>query len=210
MDIVIATRNPKKFRELKALLVPPHTRALSAIQWHSLEDYPRVPPVREDGATFRDNAVKKARATARATKCLAIADDSGLEVDVLNGAPGVRSARFSGRHGHDASNNAKLLRLLRGVAPSRRTARFRCVLVLANPHRIVAVTEGVWEGRIAEAPAGRQGFGYDPIFFIPGRRKTSAQLPPRLKNRLSHRGKAARAMRAQLRRLGTQTNWLRK
>lgn len=194
MDIVIATRNPKKFRELKALLTIPQVR------WRSLQDYPRVPAVREDGATFRDNAVKKARAVARATGHLALADDSGLEVDALRGAPGVRSARFAGRHGNDAANNTKLLRLLRGVLMSKRGARFRCVLALADLRRLLVVTEGVWNGRIARAPAGRRGFGYDPVFSVPRLGKTSAQLPPRVKNRLSHRGKAARAMRAQLRR----------
>lgn len=198
VNIVIATRNPKKFRELKALLMTPRPRHLAGLRWRSLEEYPRLPAVREDGATFRDNAVKKARAVARFTGCLAIADDSGLEVDVLSGAPGVQSARFAGGHGDDAANNAKLLRLLQGMAPSRRTARFRCALALAGPHKILAVTEGAWEGRIARAPAGCGGFGYDPIFLIPRLGKTSAQLPPRLKNRLSHRGKAAHAMRSQL------------
>ncbi len=193
LSIVIATRNPKKFRELKALLATP------GVRWRSLKDYPTVPAVREDGATFRDNAVKKARAVARATGCLVLADDSGLEVDALRGAPGVRSARFAGRHGDDAANNTKLLRLLQGVASSKRTARFRCVLALASPHRVLAFTEGVWNGRIAHAPAGRHGFGYDPIFVVPRLGKTSAQLPPRVKNRLSHRGQAARAMRSQLR-----------
>lgn len=195
MNVVIATSNPKKFRELKALLTVPGMR------WWSLADYPLLPSVREDGATFRDNAVKKARAAARATECFAIADDSGLEVDALNGAPGVRSARFSGRHGDDAANNARLLQLLGNVVVSRRTARFRCVLALASPQKIVAVTEGVWSGRIALTPAGHRGFGYDPIFFLPGLRRTSAQLPPAVKHRLSHRGCAARAMHRHLRRL---------
>lgn len=195
MNVVIATSNPKKFRELKALLTVP------GVRWRSLADYPLLPSVREDGATFRDNAVKKARAAARATGCFAIADDSGLEVDALNGAPGVRSARFSGRHGDDAANNAKLLRLVQGIVPSKRTARFRCVLALASPQKIVAVTEGAWSGRIAFAPAGHRGFGYDPIFFLPGLRRASAQLPPAVKHRLSHRGRAARAMRRHLRRL---------
>lgn len=201
ITIVIATRNPKKFRELKALLATPRLKAFAVVRWRSLAGYPSLPPVRENGSTFRDNAVKKARAVARFTRCLALADDSGLEVEALHGAPGVRSARFAGRHGDDAANNAKLLRKLSGVATSRRGAQFRCVLALAGPRDLLAVTEGVWRGRVAEAPAGRRGFGYDPIFFLPRLGTTSAQLPPTLKNRLSHRGRAARVMHRHLLRL---------
>jgi XTP/dITP diphosphohydrolase len=193
--IVIATRNPKKFRELRVLLTAP------GVRWRALADFPHAPSVREDQATFRANAVKKARAVARATGCWALADDSGLEVDLLKGAPGVRSARFSGRHGNDAANNANVLRLLRGVPMHQRGARFQCVLALAAPHRLLTVSEGAWEGRIALAPVGRNGFGYEPIFWLPRRRKTSAQLSRGLKHRVSHRGQAARAMRRHLRRL---------
>lgn len=201
MDVIIATRNPKKFRELKALLIAPRLKGFAQVRWRSLAGHPSMPPVREDGSTFRDNAVKKARAVARFTGCLALADDSGLEVEALGGGPGVRSARFAGGHGDDAANNVKLLRKLYGVATSRRGAQFRCVLALAGPRGLLALTEGVWRGRVAEAPAGRRGFGYDPIFFLPRLGKTSAQLPPALKNRLSHRGRAAREMRRHLLRL---------
>ncbi|HBH97499.1 MAG TPA: non-canonical purine NTP pyrophosphatase, RdgB/HAM1 family [Candidatus Omnitrophica bacterium] len=203
MNVVIATRNPEKFRELKTLLAAPRLKAFAQVRWRSLEDHPSRPSVREDASTFRGNAVKKARAIARFTHCLALADDSGLEVEALGGGPGVRSARFAGRHGDNAANNAKVLRLLRGVAASRRGAQFRCVLALAGPRGLLAVTEGIWRGRVAEAPAGRRGFGYDPIFFLPRLGKTSAQLAPALKNRLSHRGHAARAMRRHLLRLLT-------
>lgn len=187
--IVIATRNRHKVRELTALL------DVRGIRWWSLGTFPHLPPIPERGRTFRANAIAKARAVARLTGEWALADDSGLEVDALDGAPGVRSARFAGRHGDDQANNAKLLRLLDGQPPPRRTARFRCVLALASPSKLLAVTEGVWEGRIAEQPTGRRGFGYDPIFLIPRLGKTSAQLPASVKNRLSHRGRTARRMR---------------
>ncbi len=167
----------------------------------SLAGYQRLPAVRETGRTFEANAVKKARAIARATGCLVIADDSGIEVEALGGAPGVRSARFAGRHGDDAANNRTLLRLLHGAPLSQRQARYRCALALANPTKLLAVVEGAWAGRIAREPAGQGGFGYDPIFWLPSRRKTVAQLPAAVKHRLSHRAQAARRMRAVLRRL---------
>lgn len=197
-EIVIATRNPKKFRELQALV------RCAGVRWRSLAEFPEAPPVHEHHATFEANAAKKARTAARATGRWALADDSGLEVDALRGAPGVRSARFAGRHGDDVANNAKLLRLLDGVPARRRGAQFRCVLALADARRLLAVTEGRWRGRIARAPRGRHGFGYDPVFLLPRQRKTAAELAPSVKNRLSHRGQAARRMRAVLqRRLAT-------
>jgi len=199
VDIVIATRNPKKLRELKALLTLP------GVRWRSLADFPHGRDVRERGRTFAQNAITKARAVAKATGRWAIADDSGLEVDVLDGAPGVYSARFAGRHGDDDANNAKLLKLLAHIPPARRSARFRCVIALASPRQLLAVTEGRWEGRIAFAPKGRGGFGYDPVFLVPRRGQTAAQLPPALKHRLSHRGKAVRRMQRQLRRLVQET-----
>ena len=199
VEIIIATGNPKKFRELAALLTVP--RLPQRVRWRSLREMPRMPSVREDGRTFRDNALKKARVVARRTGGWVIADDSGLEVDALGGAPGVRSARFAGRHGDDRANNAKLLHLLHGVPGAQRRARFRCVLALADPRRVLAVTEGVWTGHIATALRGRRGFGYDPLFLVPRLGKTSAQLPPTVKNRLSHRGRAVRAMHRRLARL---------
>lgn len=192
VHIVMATRNPHKFRELAALVAVP------GISWHSLAAFPSVGSIREDGRTFAANAIKKARAVARATKHLALADDSGLEVDALDGEPGVRSARFAGRHGDDAANNAKLLRLLDGRPASQRRARYRCVLALASPTRLLAVTEGQLVGRIALRPAGRGGFGYDPIFVVLRRGITVAQLSAEAKNRISHRAIAARRMRRHL------------
>lgn len=188
-DIVIATRNPKKFRELNALLSVP------GIRLRSLAAFPGAPRVAERGRTFRDNAITKAVRIANATRQMTIADDSGLEVAALGGVPGVRSARFAGRHGDDRTNNAKLLRLLNGLAPAKRRARFRCVLALASPTTVLQVTEGTLEGRIATEPKGRRGFGYDPIFLVPRLGKTVAQLPTRVKHRISHRAMAARRMR---------------
>lgn len=189
LEIVIATRNAGKFRELKALL------AIPGVRWHSLDGL-HVPTIREDGRTFEDNAVKKARVIAKTTGKLVVADDSGLEVDALGGAPGVRSARFAGRHGHDHANTAKVLRLLRTLPSSQRTARFRCVLALANPTHVVAVREGILRGRITEIPKGRRGFGYDPIFLVPRFCRTTAELSLADKNRISHRARAARRLRA--------------
>lgn len=195
LDIVIATRNPHKFRELKQLLDVP------GIRWHSLEEFPGVGRVKERGRTFDANAKKKALAVAKATGCLALADDSGLEVAALGQAPGVRSARFAGGHGDDQANNNKLLRLLGRRPLSLRRARYRCVLALASPQGIIRVVQGAWEGRIAFRPAGVRGFGYDPVFLVPQFGKTVGQLPSRVKQRLSHRAVAARRMLAVLRRL---------
>jgi XTP/dITP diphosphohydrolase len=195
LRLVIATRNRGKFRELAGLC------RLRGIRWYSLAEFPHAPPVREDGRTFEANARKKARAAARVTGMLALAEDSGLEVEALRWGPGVRSARFAGRHGDDRANNARLLRRLRGLPLTRRRARYRCVLALASPSRVLAVTRGRWAGWIAERPRGHRGFGYDPVFLVPGAGKTVAELPASVKRRLSHRAAAARAMRPVLRRL---------
>ena len=189
LDVVIATANPKKFKELRAVLRAP------GIRLRSLQEWPGVRPPAEHGTTFLANAALKARAAARATGLPAVADDSGLEIDALGGAPGVRSARFAGRHGDDAANNRKVLRLLQGVPARRRGAAFRCVLALAAPRKLLAVAKGAIRGRIAAAPRGSRGFGYDPIFFVPRLGKTTAELSPAMKHRISHRGQAARRMR---------------
>ncbi|MBE3586254.1 MAG: XTP/dITP diphosphatase [Thermoanaerobacter sp.] len=189
MKLVLATRNPGKVRELSQLLSPLGYEVLS------LEHFPGVPEVVEDGATFKDNAVKKATAVARHTGQLALADDSGLEVDYLGGAPGVRSARFAGEGHDDRANNEKLLRLLAGVPPEKRTARFRCVVAVATPEGKVLTTEGTCEGIIAEEPRGEGGFGYDPLFYVPSCGKTFAELEPEVKNRISHRGRALALMK---------------
>ncbi len=195
LHIVIATRNRHKVRELKALL------PVRGIRWHSLKDFPHVRAVEETGRTFDANAAQKSRAVARATGYLALADDSGIEVDALGGAPGIRSARFAGRHGDDAANNRKLLRLLGDRPLGQRRARYRCSLALASPARLIALARGAWSGRIALRPAGHRGFGYDPIFLVPRMGKTVGQLPQRVKQRLSHRAASARRLRPVLQRL---------
>ncbi len=195
LEIVIASGNAHKVRELKRLIAVP------GIRFRSLTEFPRMPALRETGRTFRANAELKARAVAKATGHLALADDSGLEVEALGWGPGIRSARFAGRHGDDRANNAKLLRLLRGLPPSGRKARYRCALVLAAPSGIVAAAHGDWLGRIALEPRGRGGFGYDPVFVVPRLAKTVGQLPAGLKARLSHRAAAARRIRPVLQRL---------
>jgi len=199
IHIVIATRNHHKFAELRELLPK------RGIRWHSLAEFPNAPSVRENGRSFEANAIKKARAVAKATGWLAVADDSGLEVDALGGDPGIRSARYAGRHVDDAANNRKLLRMLKEVPPSRRRARYCCVLAVADSRRVLAAVEGRWAGRIAEAPAGRAGFGYDPIFWLPKLNKTVAQLPRRRKQRLSHRAAAARRLWPALQRFSRST-----
>lgn len=195
LDVVIATRNRYKVRELSGLLRVP------GVRWHSLEAFEGLEDVPERGRTFRANAIAKARAVARATGCLALADDSGLEVDALGGAPGVRSARFAGAHGDDGANNRKLLQQLKGLSLRSRGARYQCVLALADPHRLIAVTAGQWRGRIAERLAGRNGFGYDPVFLVPRYGKTVGQLLARIKQRVSHRAAAAHRLRPILARL---------
>lgn len=200
MRLVLATRNRHKVLELIRLLRVP------GITWHSLAEFPSTPNLPERGRTFFANAASKARAASAATGLLALADDSGLEVDGLDGAPGVRSARFAGRQGDDAANNRKLLKLARKLSPCGRRARYRCVLVLADARRPLAVGEGAVEGEITLEPKGRMGFGYDPLFWLPKQGRTMAQIPLNDKNRISHRAQACRAMRLQLRRFVQQLN----
>jgi XTP/dITP diphosphohydrolase len=154
-----------------------------------------MPEAVEDADTFEGNAVKKATHYSTLTGILTLADDSGLEVDALNGAPGVHSARFAGPDAKDHANNMKLQEELIGVPDAKRTARFRCVLALAKGSEVVATTTGTIEGLITTAPAGSNGFGYDPYFYLPDRGCTAAELSPEQKNKISHRGQALRAMR---------------
>ena len=159
-----------------------------------------VASVEETGSTFVENALLKARHAAAATGFAAIADDSGLEVDALGGAPGVYSARYAGDGADDAANNAKLLAELRAIQPLSRSARYRCVLVFVSGPDEAAplIAEGTWEGQIGSAARGSGGFGYDPYFFLPDLGVTAAELEPADKNRLSHRGLALRVLREQL------------
>lgn len=191
--LVIATGNPGKLREFRALL---EGLPFEPVDQSSLG----VPGAVETGSTFLDNALLKARHAAQATGDPAIADDSGLEVDALGGAPGVYSARYAGPEAGDAANNAKLLQALRGIPPARRHARYRCVLVYVDGPDDPAPrqAEGSWDGIIVDAPRGHGGFGYDPHFWIPDLGMTAAELDPREKNRLSHRARALTELRAQL------------
>ncbi len=168
------------------------------VQILSLADLSPLPPVEEDGRTFLENALKKARTVAHHTGRLTIADDSGLEVDYLKGAPGMRSARFAGEEASDADNNRKLLQRLEGVPPLRRGAAFRCVIAVVDPQGKEAWVEGVCKGVVGEQERGSHGFGYDPLFIIPELGKTLAELPLLEKNRISHRGKALAALKKAL------------
>ncbi len=182
--IVLATRNEGKVRELQQLL--------SGTGFHvlSLAGFPNAPEVVEDGNTFEDNAIKKAREVAVAMGKTTLADDSGLVVDYLDGAPGVHSARFAGPGHNDAANNRKLLQLLSGVPPQQRTARFCCVMAIATPDGQVATTQGTCKGIIIDQLKGENGFGYDPLFYVPRYCKTFAELDSATKNTISHRGRA--------------------
>ncbi|MFQ5893415.1 MAG: XTP/dITP diphosphatase [Nitrospinota bacterium] len=190
--LVVATRNAGKLKEIRAIL------SGLPVEVVSLADYPDLAPVEEDGATFEANAVKKAVHVARATGCLTLADDSGIEVDALDGAPGIASARFAGPEATDAANNAKLLRLLADVPEADRTARFRCVVAIATLEGRVEVAEGVCEGLVAHGELGEKGFGYDPLFLVPAYGLTFGELPEGIKNAISHRGRALQATRKAL------------
>jgi XTP/dITP diphosphohydrolase len=194
VKILLASGNLKKLREIGA--------ELSRLDVHVVtpREIGGIPDVDEDQPTFRGNAAKKAIAAARHAAMWALADDSGLEVDALDGAPGVRSARFAGVHGDDAANNAHLLELLRGVPEGRRGARFVCALALARPDGTLALeVEGVARGRILHEPRGTHDFGYDPLFELvePGFAETGrafAELELHEKARVSHRGRALREL----------------
>ena len=191
--VVLASGNTGKLRELAELLAP---LGLS-LEPQSAFNVPEVP---EDGLSFVENAIIKARAAARHSGLPAIADDSGLEVDYLGGAPGIHSARYAGDG--DAANNARLLKELEGVPEVERTSRFQCVLVYMR-HELdptPLICQGTWEGSILFEPVGDNGFGYDPLFFVPEHNCSSAQLPTELKNRISHRAKASRRLYDALRR----------
>ena len=186
MKLLVATRNRHKLDEIRAILSLPGIELVGA-DAHAQP----LPEVIEDAATFEGNAIKKARTLCDASGLWTLADDSGLEVDVLGGAPGVFSARYAGEGAGDSANNARLLRELEGLDDRR--ARFRCVLALAAPDGRVWTVEGRCEGRIARAPSGAGGFGYDPLFHPDGGTCSFAELPPGEKNRISHRARALAA-----------------
>jgi XTP/dITP diphosphohydrolase len=207
--VLVASTNPGKLKELREMLG-------GDIEWVGLSDFPNVSEIEEDGQTFAENARKKAIGYAKATGLWTLADDSGLVVDALNGQPGVKSARFSGakdtnRGLLDHKNMAKVLKMLEGVPKGKRTARFMCCLCLASPpepekksggraspEKVLIETSGKLEGLIIDTPAGENGFGYDPIFFVPESNKTVAQMASVEKNAISHRGNAIRSLRTYL------------
>jgi XTP/dITP diphosphohydrolase len=196
--ILVATTNPGKIAELRAMLD-------LDVEWLGMSDIGDIAEIKEDGLTFVENARKKALGYAKATGLWTIADDSGLEVEALGGEPGVKSARFSGEKTInddgtliDHRNIAKVLELLEGIPKEKRTARFFCCLCLASPEQILIETEGTVEGLITNREIGKNGFGYDPIFFVPELNKTVAQLTAEEKNTISHRGKAIRKLKPML------------
>jgi len=191
--IILATGNPGKLREFSAVLAGLELNIAPQSDFNT-------PEAAETGLTFVENALLKARNAALHTGLPALADDSGLAVDALNGAPGLYSARYAGAGANDRANIAKLLHELHGVPTERRTARFVCVLALlrhpADPTPLIC--QGTWEGVVLAEPRGVTGFGYDPVFFIPTEQQTAAELEPAVKNRLSHRGQALAQLRQQL------------
>jgi XTP/dITP diphosphohydrolase len=189
--LVIATFNQGKVKEIKEML-----KELD-LEIKTLEDFPEIETCEETGSTFFENALQKARYYAEKTGFMCLADDSGLEVDALGGLPGVHSARFAGENATDEENNQKLLKLLEGVPPEKRKARFVCVMIVYHPEGKYIKAEGVWKGRIATEPRGTYGFGYDPLFLIPeyNFEKTSAEIPIEEKNKLSHRAKALKNLK---------------
>lgn len=198
MKIILATLNQGKVRELRELLVDEEIEVLSLLDIPDWED------VEENGVTFAENAAIKAREAVRRTGLIALADDSGLEVDALDGAPGVYSARYAGEPKDDERNIDKLLQLLEIIPEDQRTACFRCALVMATPFGEEYLTEGAVEGRILTQRRGSDGFGYDPVFYLPEFARTMAELTLTEKNTLSHRAQAFRKVIPMLRTVGTK------
>ena len=196
--LVLATRNAGKIAELSQLLAPFDLEVLG------LETFPEIGEIPETGQTFAENALIKARAVSQATGLIAIADDSGLEVDALDGAPGVHSARYSGEGATDARNNKKLVAALQGVATEQRTAHFTCAMAFVDPKSegdaALHVSHGRCDGVILDAPRGEGGFGYDPLFYVAEHEATFAELPRDVKNTMSHRARALAGMRTHLER----------
>lgn len=192
-EIALATRNGHKIRELERICGD------WPVSWVTAEDVVAdFPDVEETGDTYLENAALKARAVATALGIPALADDSGIEVDALGGRPGVRSARYAGEGASDEENLLEMIRAIRGIPGGGRTARYRCLAVLSSPQGELTWAEGICEGTLETSPRGSGGFGYDPIFVPAGWDETMAELTPEQKDRISHRGRAFRALRAQL------------
>ena len=192
--ILVASTNPGKLKELREMLG-------GDIEWVGLTDFPNIPEIEEDGKTFAENARKKALGYAKAAGLWTLADDSGLVVDALGGQPGVKSARFAGANDRDRKiidrkNIEKLLALLKKAPKEKRTAKFVCCLCLASAEKVLIETQGEVEGVIIDTPIGENGFGYDPVFFVPKLKQTIAQLNNEKKNAISHRGNAIRKLKS--------------
>ncbi|MDX1693539.1 MAG: XTP/dITP diphosphatase [Ketobacteraceae bacterium] len=192
-ELVVATGNQGKLREIRQVLAPLGFNVKSQGEFN-------ISAPEETGLTFVENAILKARHTCVQTGRAALADDSGLEVEALAGQPGIYSARYAGSDNDDAANNRKLLQALQDIPESQRSARFQCVMVYLRHAEdpVPLICQGTWEGRIVSEPAGENGFGYDPLFFVPEHNCTAAQLSPEVKNRLSHRGQALQQLVAAL------------
>ena len=191
-SILIATKNKGKVKEFVELF------ANYGYSVKTLLDFPEIEDVEETGVTFKENALLKADTISRELDCIVLADDSGLEVDALDGAPGVYSARFAGEHGNDQKNNEKLLEALKGLPKEKREANFHCSLALVAPNRTPLVVEGTVDGYILEEPRGENGFGYDPLFFVPVFDKGMAELISEEKNKISHRANAIKQLESHL------------
>jgi XTP/dITP diphosphohydrolase len=187
--VLLATRNAKKLAELRRILEP-----VVDVELVGLDDVPPYDEVPEDGATFADNALLKAREGAKHTGLPTVADDSGIAVDALNGMPGIFSARWAGRHGDDLANTELLLGQLADVPAERRGAAFVCAAALVVPDGVERVVEGTMPGSVTREPRGEGGFGYDPVFVPVGEQRTTAEMPPEEKDAISHRGQAFRAL----------------
>lgn len=183
--LIIATGNVGKQREIQHMLG-------NDFEVKTLKDIPDAPEIIEDGDTFEANAIKKARIICEHTGLPTLADDSGLEVDALDGAPGVYSARYAGENATDEANNQKLLSAITNIPDDQLGAQFHCVMALVQPNGQTQTTDGIWRGHLVRQPRGTNGFGYDPLFFVPEHNCTSAELTPEQKNALSHRGQALR------------------
>ena len=191
--IVLASGNSGKLKEIQAVLDEQRFKLIKQSEFD-------VPDVPETGTTFVENAIIKARHAAKLTSLPALADDSGIVVDALNGAPGVYSARYAGKHGADKANNTKLLQEMKNIEEEQRTARFQCVIVYMRHAEdpMPLICEGSWEGKILHALIGPNGFGYDPLFYVPTHQCSSAELDPAEKNRISHRAQALQKLMTKL------------
>lgn len=190
--IIIATRNKGKAKEFEELF------QAYGYEIETLLDHPEIPDIPETGNTFKENAYEKAATLAERLETIVLADDSGLEVDALDGAPGIYSARYAGEHGNDEKNNEKLLKDLEEINTQNRAANFICSLVLVGPGKEPLMVEGKVYGEILEEPRGNNGFGYDPLFYLPEKGKSMAELSSAEKNRISHRAKAIQQLEAHL------------